>query len=522
MLKIVSRLLGQSDATNVIAPRLHAPVPKGKADPRLLTKVKDLASWVDQLPLLNPLKTIPALEEQLRLLNAAELSPQLKLELVQTLNDTLNKVLDTGTPEGLRQLPLGQEQRGQMKQRFNKLSQYASDAYKSIIVESFTTPLKGQKLERIHAALKGAIGFSAIRVQQAHRFYEPVPTALFSEMHELYRLAQDIGIQGDQAIHTPYATAIIAALLDPYHLKEGEQVYWCELLMPEFSLAEIRRLTDEDLPDDGLWRIEPDLDQPARAYDEVIPNQTEHWLIDMNPIIRDLKRQAEQLPENNQQRTLERIAKLLIRPLKRKYVRHRVQYRIRMTPGLSPISYYLEHPERRLREPQETGGMGIQVEEQDGEQAEPAAPCEAYVLNSSEQGLLISYKPIGEGLPVGELIGLIHAEQNPEHPPMQVGVVRWIRKTDGARDQLGVETLPGQAHAVKVLMQSEGSISHTHKALLYILPKTLPHPTRLMLEIGHGEPGKRLTLLHKDTARQVVLGNKVNESDQHEWFALGQ
>ncbi len=507
---------------------LNTPPQHEQADPRVETRERHVRKWLDQLPVLNIPFAVGILHDTLLALNQQPIPAKNRVKLLELYYKPVSAIFKSFSEQQLRQTPIPTADRRLVTAKVGSLCQRLADGYKVLIREGREgrrDPLKdaGQLLavframEQLNRAL-----------MHAYRCYATVPPQVLHEIHQLYLLAESVGVQdrpvvvnrdrgGARTIAHLYKRVLLLALSDPFHLAEGHAVRWFDLLDGWASLCPLSADLESLPVKDQRFVIDLGGDGPpvpwghARTEDESLLRvlatrplaeavaielkglEALHTLRDHAPTIRLLRMLLPNLQGPRQRASPRRPA-------------HRA---VQVAIGMHAIVHCLAGTGRRRESVDASNAHGIEVRDLDSYSAEEYVLEEWWVENESIRGYLLS-KDRGscDDLRIGDLLGIAAPARNKRKGPLSLAVVRWVRAATNGRIAMGVETIPGKPAPVRCSPVDDRD-PPVETALLLPQIESLKLPATVIARKDFYVDGQSFMYTSEATQCQATMGDRL-------------
>ncbi len=289
----------------------------------------EIRHWLDGLPKLNELQAYDTVLERLREINRAALAPQSRLDLVECFAVEAEYLSDhlIRSSEQM-EFPVTGSEQALIDQQHALLDELAI-GYKHVLIDLVGHAREGTVPTMIGIALLQAMHFLALRVLHNYSVYCPVPAGLWSELHSLYRYAEQIDVTrtrvehlADQSVGDVYRRVLLLSLANPFHLMQGEARSTYERLA-KWALACMLRHPAEYPPEPAetfyASRCFVDLDGDAPPcwglVGDVRP-PTDARIIDVHAVARIVEDRIRQMTLKGQLPMQERMERDLLRRLR--------------------------------------------------------------------------------------------------------------------------------------------------------------------------------------------------------------
>jgi hypothetical protein len=230
----------------------------------------ELAAWLATLPGHDPAGAARLLIDKLVAINHAAGSPRTRLRLLDMLRERIESLV----PRLERELedatlPLAPQLR-ETAYFIEKLLKELGAGYTAAVLNSPRTWLAFGLKRQIHAPLVRAMDLLSRRLLLTHRLYARSPGGVWAELHQLYGLARELGLESRQAESPPtsagalYRNTLLLTFAEPARLMPGELTLVQDYLLRFGALAEILHSPPDAKPR-GIFLIDPRRDRPGIA-----------------------------------------------------------------------------------------------------------------------------------------------------------------------------------------------------------------------------------------------------------------
>ncbi len=429
---------------------LSTPEQHDFSDPTVERNEKHLRTWLINLPLMDVSETVRLVLGALNSLNQQKLETEKRFRLLNIYRDTAQRLFVTMEPLHLRQLALSRSKQQQATKGVNQLLLAMAEGYK-LVIKSLYASVDVSRPERIYGmAIKHAMEQLGYVLLDGYRYYRVVPPSLFSEVHQLYRMARHYGLleladernhdtEAPLTISANYHTILLLALVDPFRLVEGEVGTLHDVLIQHADKCRV--VPGGDWPDapDGMFFVDLRCSAVPVAYTpQELPQQAgEPYLLDAREALRAIRDQFDQTPvkvrmQSPEAMILRRLWPEVVDQRKQRESRNTDDGEIGMLLGLKDIHGYLSKTDSTLQD--------IPL----AARTVPVEPLSARMINSSENGMRL-YREGGTSATacVGDLLGLVE-----EGGRLTLSVVRNMRLTPEGGMEIGVQLIHGNCAPV--------------------------------------------------------------------------
>lgn len=453
---------------------------------------RQAADWLDRLPFANPVVAAQQLLQALAAMNRSLLDANLRATLLALHRPALGRVTtslasllgETGVPPHAQQ---------------RLAASLLRDLHREHVI-ACKHGIRGigsprQPARRMAEPL--ACLLAALRdLHAAHAYtYNPVPAALWLDLHHSHALARRHGIaelsrNGVASASLSYRQTLLMALADPPHLSRSEQTLVQAFLHAFGALAELR----EGPPGAVGFPVDPDSDRAPTVRTE--RNPVPFWL-DTDALCRQLHETAHrlrlgesprrmglpaELDEDLTQNLARRLSRQWRNAPQRNFRRHVDQAGwVEVVVGLTAIHRLLADagvcPDQPDEPSDEDGHLAID----DVGMRTVAAPVLAShwtIRNDSAGGLALEGTPEAPlNLKVGDALAL---RPRGSDAAWSLATIRWIVMHDGGRVEFGLERLAPRVQPVWV-RPLRGHRKRPEPALFVPGLAALKLPDRLLL-----------------------------------------
>ena len=461
-------------------------------DPTVERDEGRLREWLTNLPLMDVVETVRLVQGGLQALNEQKLDIELRFRLLNEFRSTVHRLFVTVDPMHLRQLALSKTQREQATEGVEQLLLSMAGGYKLIIRELYSAGKISESRELLGLSLHRSLEQLGYALLDSYRFYRAVQPDLFSELHQLYRLARHHGLldvmtddedDAERQVTTAarYHAVLLLSLTDPFRLAEGEVGMLKDVLVQHAALC---RVIPGGFPDgvaEGQFSVDLRGSKPPEPLGRVEhqADAAEPYLLDAREALLAIRERLAATPAKVRSQSPEAIVLRLLLPEdasadRRHESRHPDSRWVQLLLGVEYIHAWLS---------QAAGGDRGAI------LSEPS-PCR--VTDTSEHGMGLAWEGGGTGdARVGELLGVIE-----ENVPPKLAIVRSIRLYREGGMELGVQIIPGSSAPVYCRLADEGeergmralfmpASSDEQVAATIIAPKGLyERGCRLLIEVA--------------------------------------
>jgi cyclic-di-GMP-binding protein len=442
------------------------------APPRdLEIRPKQVKAWIEALPLAQSVESARRMSAHLTALNRAKLEVDIRVQILDVYRPFAGVVLEElEAIYAKAALPLGPRAREALTLA-RAIAFDLAAGYRIAIGEKTGKILAFGAKKHLPALLARAIEYLGIELVASYKSYSPVPSAIWSEMHQLYLFAERQGVATESADAESkvtaadlYSEALLLSLTDPYRLIPGECDQILAVLKPMrgfTTLGQVRPQTRAG----GHFLVPCDTDKPPKPMlsasdDAGGPN----WrLFDANAIVDKLRARKSAHETGNVSATLSRsvtpdalvlMGKLITLwgdPPKRAHRRDPMETTVAVCVGLKAVGHFVSaQPAGNSAAEGETirAGITIPLTAVPDDETSKAFPVHEWdVVNHSAGGVKLqrasqSLNPVV----VGDVVGIKFINR----ANWTIGAVRWITQFEEGGMEFGVQFLANLARSVWV------------------------------------------------------------------------
>ena len=481
-------------------------------NPRLELAEKAVRKWLNDLPILNPAVSVPALLERLREINHEPISFKVRFRLMELYREPVNRLFLAFDESGLHRLPVSREERARIKASVGELCGESCMGFKILLKQGLSDGMNPARDEDFRRSLLLTTEQLAHNLLHAYRSYGPLPAFALMELNQVYQLAEAAGVldpvagrlgkRAEPGIGHTYLNIILLAALDPFHMERCQCMQLYQAIGPIAPRARIYPWEPGHQLEDGEYLIDLNADIAPRT-----PRAGLNMDEDADARVLDtraLRVTSEELLEKEVSENtsipraqLRVLADALNAGRNRRSPRHASTEEVHLAASLPACMYFLRN-QQRLRDKIVGGDLGIEVHSLSTQSEIPYGVERWRVENESIRGLLLARRRRDhEGLRVGDTVIVASVGSNRNRAPVMLGVIRWLRSDKGGDIQVGVETLPGLPRAVSWRTTADPS-----EQLGILLPPVVPLklPYRLITAPDAVSSGQAL---------EMVLGSET-------------
>jgi len=528
------------------------------------TSTPAIHAWVDDLPLLNTLKTLELVNGALDQINRLAIPPQQRHAALELLSTSVMCVSDSLKKGFLgKQLPLPADSL-QQAELVTELCNQMACGYRIVVDDAGNDETQRSLLcTAIHRAVRY---LSEIQVTN-YQIYVPQPSGLWGIIHALYGLAEELRLStlpvtdntlpaaASSSIETIYKQCLLLSLACPYRMRQNEIHYVYNGLLAWATASRLNRPNHTQKLGLFAVNLRTDLPPAYRALHDN-PQTGDNWRIldtsemahRMQQAISGQARQTGKATGLGDAQTMQRLMLAWGMMPKRKFSRYRQDARIRLVMGLNSIHQLCSPPSveadeehngisetirdhQYLQDPtfERTTRITTEVQRKIGDAgksqdkllrgAYSAAgssrnPVELWKMeNMSAGGYCMLWDSASASCAqVGELVAIMSQREN-EKDDTQLGVIRWMKFTPQHGLELGIQLLSPGATAVWACI-CEDDVHPSNKLQGILLPeiRAINQPASLLLPSLPFRTGCISTLQNGDRKESIILTRQLENT----------
>lgn len=475
--------------------------------PKPYIKPRNLNRWLDKLTSQKLDDVIVKLTEQVLTLNKSHYAPKDRLKLMLLIQPRAHEIM-SGLEQTLSTAKLPYTNQNAITQsNIIKLINEIASAYKLIVSE---LAILDDSRTNYDSMLSEAVYFSmhylSLLLLQVYRCYQPEPEDAWSELHQLYRYAQTLGLQDfpvdDQlarvhfspphTIDKMYLRIVLLAIAEPYNLMQNESDVVYRLTTKWIDHCNIIPLGDFSPTNEYIIDLTDDLGPHYISNDNKwIPSDGR--IVDISLVKRKLENDIQKLLRNsladsiepetlvnrNLRNMLMRISDNWRQRLSREKNRDKSSIEMTLINSMNACHYFLSEQVQFTPAMDEfkmmTEGSTQSYSKSNSKQTDnekSQAHIDAYEIsldsdkrhnrsiyltstwyeiNNSEFGLALSgdlEKYTRKIVKVGDLIA--YKPKRHEKSKWQIGIVRWQKSRDRSSIEIGVMSIASDAKPIAV------------------------------------------------------------------------
>jgi len=455
-------------AIDLALPKRTAAVPAGlELRPRLVKRA------IAALDLNVPFESGRALHRQLLGTNRSECDVDARLEILDACRAAVTPILaELEAIYSAARLPLPPGPRSALGLARDLVTELAI-GYRIVVVDSAGKLLANKKY--LGTQLLRIMQFTVARLAAAYKSYTPVPTGTWAELHEIYLMAEKLGVARDLldpeaggSTADLYIDAMLLSLTDPYRLAHGDCDRVLKLLRAHRGHPPLTQTRPNTRPG-GHFIVPCNTDKPPKpSIGKMDDTGGPDWrLLDANAVAEKLFKllkagaQGQAPLKKADAELIAKLTRLWSDPPKRTSRRDPGQNTVAISIGIDGVGHFLSleskidlaQEDRNLRK-----GITMPVAPHPvDDQSEPIPVFEWDIVNESAGGLRVRrMERTEQPIAVGEVAGIkMHGK-----PHWAIGVVRWVTVfDDGGGMEFGLQFLAPMGR--KVIVSAWGAPSGT-------------------------------------------------------------
>ena len=534
-----------------------------------------LATWLAALPKANLGETARLLYQAILEVNQLHASASLRLQLLELMRPEIAYVCKQLERFFFNQpLVLGERPR-QVAGLCQALQKNLALGYKQVAVALSIKPTPDRdSLQSLTIALQRAIHSLCALQIRASQLYNPSPSGLWLELHQLYAMAVEYGVQTNQvsdevAVHarkssaqSSYLVALLLGCARCNQMRQRSIAQLGDLLEAWSGLVRLQPASAEG----SLLAFSPRADEPPRYRSLFEQDDIPQLLgIDASRLVAEAARYlaAEDtvsngglpLPKGVSLDLLQHLSATWSEISERTFHRAPAQGTLRLCIGMSALHYYLsgqrlfnellKRPELKKSDIFRAGGSAADIWAQAFDAAplgtnlftdehidfiapsnESAVPSETpdsfptfdvQLVNHSPGGYCLAWpQEVPDQLQAGELVGL----QDRNGQEWRIAVVRWLRQVRGGGLQMGIELIAPEAQPCGLkLVRGTDQGSAYLRALLLPEIAALSRPATVIAPCLPFQEGHKVLINQNGDEHRAVLGGRQNNTGSYNQFA---
>jgi len=521
------------------------------------TDPKYASAWLAALPLANSAESAREIYQALYTVNRLELRLGNRLELMALYTGAIATVCQGLQPHLLHEVPpLGPKKR-QLAEFIRRLHIEMAYGYKCCLRDLGRTRLSLRRKSRSANCIERALYHLSEVLLRSYVVYLPYPSGAWREIHELYRLAESLGIvdgsvaddrrddSGVMTINERYVRTLLLGLTNPYQLPHGAVQQVDAFLARWAAQAQIAMLVDcTDVA--GCFRVDAEADTPpmplAKRGDYIDKNA---HVLDARALLQTVQTFSQRLAQGE---PIEKLglgvdylestgADLLQRMIRswgesahRRYARRQQSSNVFVCAGLNAVHYYVNGqrsfatcvealaPTSAPPPAADAGDVAfVDLDHVQHKQSDKGLSLMAPLVSTAEshrvnrwrlrdigpQGMSLSR--YGDSLASVRVGDLISVQQASDLGRWRVAVIRWVKTPEVNSVEMGCEMLAGGVSPALV-RRIDGTDEQMNIFAALLLPsaKITKHPPTLVLARGACQVGDVIELIDETSEPRAV------------------
>lgn len=541
------------------------------------TDPKYASAWLAALPLANSAESAREIYQALYTVNRLDLRLTNRLELMALYGGAVATVCLGLQPHLMHEAPpLGPKKR-QLAEFIRRLHIEMAYGYKCCLRDLSRSRLTLRRKSRSAVCVERALYHLSEVLLRSYVVYLPYPTGTWREIHELFRLAESLGVAegsaagaahegtGEMPIRERYVRTLLLGLTNPYQLPHGTAQQVDAFLARWAAQAQIA-VQAEHTDATGHFRIDPEADTPPVPLAKIGQSvEKSAHMLDARTLLNTVQTFVLRLEKGEPIEKLglgvdcldstcidllQRMVRSWGESARRRYARRQQSSNIFVCVGLNAAHYYA-NGQRRFADyvdaidpiplappksadtddetfidldnvPQHRSESGSSLAAVATLTFEPHRVNRWRLRDIGPQGM--SLNRYGDALApvrVGDLIGV---QQAIDLGRWRVGVIRWVKTPEVNSVEMGIEMLAGGVSAA-LLRRLDGTNDPKNLLPALVLPPTeiTKHPPTLVLTRGVCQVGDVVELMDEDSEpRQVRILRLLERTGSFEQVVYGE
>lgn len=529
--------------------RLQIPKQDLSAPTACAATPRELAKWLEALPIANIGETARSLYQYTSELSRVAVPPETRLQLAEQLRPLIRHATRALERHYLNQPVVLPPQILKITQLAQTLQGLLAKQYVIICAQCAIQSAKPELVALIPQAIHRALSELGQVLLRSGQLYTTPPARTWHELHQLYLLAEQRGLLGSEVadlehrnqagrIEHCYLQALLFGCSKTNQLRQAD-------IAPLFDqlgeLADCARLSRER--EGAVFCIDPEQDFPAR-YVALIKGDWEPGFLglDTSELLARIHRGEPPMQEGLRTQ----LDRALSAPQKRHFTRIRTDSTVEVCAGLSALHYmlcdgqnfddFLAHAHQQGRGQQLFGAPPtLQVNSQkdvwdkvyqpaqppeptnidykkDAPERASAAPVhfhsqQVQLVNASAGGCCLNWQDsVPPQIRAGEVMGIRH----PGHSQWSITVIRWLSTQEDKGTLIGLELLSpgGTPIAVRVFNKAGAHGDYMRGIELPAVP-LIGQPATLLLPRVPFRERQKVQLVEHDKPREAQLLSKI-------------
>jgi cyclic-di-GMP-binding protein len=328
--------------------------PKGK--PFYLND-KEIATWVEQLPIANVGETSRQIFQTLREFNRTLMPSKRRLLSVASFRKPLSFIATSLSKHYLGSgFPLS-DKAYKIAVLNRELHSGLATAYKAAIIDLLMENQGKPDRKLLVQAIHHCMSYLSRAILLSVLVYDPYPKRIWRELHVLHRLATRYGVETvmvegsleshgkSSSIDEAYRRCVLFSLASPYKMRQKDNILVFDTLLEWSHLARLHNY--DDAPEDATIIVRQDTDLAPSHEISIADANTKYLLkLDASPLIVQLRNQFSESPQESgnlwginalDKSLVRQLIKLWSKAQKRAFVRTKLNFELRIAVGLRSI-----------------------------------------------------------------------------------------------------------------------------------------------------------------------------------------
>ncbi|HKM36878.1 MAG TPA: molecular chaperone [Thiopseudomonas sp.] len=544
--------------------RLQVPTPEQTRLVFCKPNVRDLKSWIQDLPKANIGETARLLYQALIELNNFKTDAENRVQLLELLRPEVLFINSQLEKHFLNNSVMLDERPQKVANLCQALQNHLTVGYKIAIVEALQ-----QKHSVLALALQRAVHSMFISQVRTYQLYFTAPPLFWLELHQIYKIATKnnmqsqltrdpmLGTISEQSVESAYSCALLLSCARTNQMRQSDIAILANIL-PNWVL--LTKLQNADLPS-SLFVADLNHDAPPR-YKELLERASSETRVGLNTqdLAEALVRHQQSfgnpsikhkiaIPDNMSSTLLAQLCSAWDNIAQRDFQRTSSNGTLQVCLGMSAVHYYLsdqEPFEDTLKSHQvsiatyntdnaerdiwdtasdvksdaefnplqvnliEYGSLpplGGAAYKRDTQASAALYPTYTLaIINSSPGGYCLAWHDaVPPQLQAGEIIAICQVENN----AWSTALIRWIRQVDTEGTQMGIELIAPNAQPCGLqLLRSNDTSSHFLRALLVPEIPALSQPASVIAPRIPFQEGHKVAINQQGTELKATLAKR--------------
>lgn len=441
------------------------------------TAKHELTTWIENLPLANPIKALEMLHDKLSILAANKFNGLEWVELLSLIQPTFYMLDDASQARFTSRVAISLTEQNRITTAFIALASRYANAYINILSLTDSDAKLPDSSSLIARSIHQAIYYLTRALVVSLQLYMPAPNGLWLQLHQLYLHAEKLNLTETPVKHFPnqadsivnaYKITILLATANPYQLRAQEiQKLYDTLIYWSSYTALIQRNPEEAVI---VFELDKDLPPMYQAMRKSAINSPFTRGVETKLLIEHINSLSKQ--RDNTMLTQESVLSNALLPniakawsnfSERLIPRESRDSSIELCLGLSATHFYISG--EKIFMPLQTHPKPSDTEDTTSAALTIRYPIHAWhVVNVSPVGYCLqTTEPESARVESGDLIGLKQFYQQQVY--WRVGMIKWVKKIQPPYYHVGVLILGPRAIPVTIETSSNG-VEHQHRALI--------------------------------------------------------